>query len=648
MAAQNSSRGRFWISLGILFLACSAHVSAETWARTYGGEGDDFASDARPTSDGGFIVVGGTDSFGAGGSDAWVLMLDELGNVLWEKTYGGPGDDTATLVRETSEGKFVVAGGADLSGNTGEPWLFELDQDGNIQWEKRYDHLYGPPVGLEEEPGGLVTGWWVLHGLSVLRLDFSGSIRSEHRYRLEDASAPSVLRPTSDGGFVAVGTTYLLSGEREAWFLKLDSLGDIQWHRVYAGDGPQPGSGIGGVDILEHSDGGFVATGFPGRGWNFWLTRLNAQGEIVWEKEYPSADWESHVIRQTPDGGFVLAGASGQPIRPNLLWILRLDRDGEVVWQEIYGTADGIEYPSSLALLDDGGFIVAGVTDSFGPEGTNVWVLKLDSEGRIESFCEPHFSSWRTSTSIPRTIRDGSGSGTTPRATERDVTSVVADSTAILGKQCGAGCPPLACEEILVDDDTVPAGAPQTFEVRYTGGASPYSVEWFYTGSPTPDAEGNPLTRTLPVGNWDVRARVTDSCLLPLHQTCSASITVCVDEGWPIEVSNVGAGDLPLRVILRLPIRLTVQGKPWATAYNVYADLLGSWNRPSPATGSVCTITDWTPGGFDTIRLDYDLPVNSWVLVTASYPCGEGPAGGDSAGVERTSVGDWTLCGEAP
>jgi hypothetical protein len=114
------------------------------------------------------------------------------------------------------------------------------------------------------------------------------------------------------------------------------------------------------------------------------------------------------------------------------------------------------------------------------------------------------------------------------------------------------------------------------------------------------------------------------------------------------EVSNVLQGEPPLLIKDRTSTSLVVEKDPDATAYNVYADALGSWYSPTEAEGSVCGITTWTDNLDGTVTLDYEVPMNSWIVVTASNACLEGPTGPGSNGIERSETGTWNLCGAAP
>jgi hypothetical protein len=129
--------------------AASAEAQVASWSRTYGGTSDDEACAIVPTSDGGYVVAGITQSFGAGGDDVWVLKLDGLGNVQWQKTYGGPGADAAFDMARTSDGGYAVTGRT-LSFEAGQSdvWVLKLEADGTMR---------GCPSGLVRDSTASVS-----------------------------------------------------------------------------------------------------------------------------------------------------------------------------------------------------------------------------------------------------------------------------------------------------------------------------------------------------------------------------------------------------------------------------------------------------------------------------------------------------------
>ena len=108
------------------------------WAKSYGGASSDGAFSIQQTADGGYVVAGFTNSFGAGGADFWVLKLRGNGTIQWQKTYGA-GGDVALSVQQTADGGYVVAGFTDSFGaGVGDFWVLKLHGDGTIQWQKTY------------------------------------------------------------------------------------------------------------------------------------------------------------------------------------------------------------------------------------------------------------------------------------------------------------------------------------------------------------------------------------------------------------------------------------------------------------------------------------------------------------------------------
>ncbi|MGR3310715.1 MAG: hypothetical protein ACUZ77_08055 [Candidatus Brocadiales bacterium] len=220
----------------ILFpIAQSSHAQ---WAATYGGSGDDVSFSSMQTTDGGYIVSGETNSFGAGDDDFWVLKLDSNGNVQWQKTYGGSNKDEPFSIQQTSDGGYVVAGGTHSYGAGGEDsWVLKLDSSGNIQWQKTY--------------GGGVD---------------------------DDADSS---RQTSDGGYILTGGTNSFgTGNEDIWVLKLDSSGNVQWQKTYGGNFLDYADG----SIQQTSDGGYVVAGetasFGTGGEDLWVLKLKPDGSI--------------------------------------------------------------------------------------------------------------------------------------------------------------------------------------------------------------------------------------------------------------------------------------------------------------------------------------------------------------------------------
>ena len=234
--------------------------------QTYGGSKDDIANAITPTKDGGFIVAGWTNSFGNGKKDIYLLKIDKYGNKVWEKTYGGRGDDRAYDITPTKDGGFIVAGWTNSFGNGKKDiYLLKIDKYGNKVWEKTY--------------GG----------------------------RGDDRAYD--ITPTKDGGFIVAGFTYSFgNGRKDIYILKIDKNGNKLWERTYGGRNSDIAN-----SIIPTKDGGFIVAGFTysfGNGkYDVYLIKIDKNLNKIWQKTYGRNEYEKvYDITPTKDGGFIVVG----------------------------------------------------------------------------------------------------------------------------------------------------------------------------------------------------------------------------------------------------------------------------------------------------------------------------------------------------
>ena len=214
---------------------------------------------------------------------------------------------------------------------------------------------------------------------------------------------------TTDGGYILAGFTVSDDGDvvgshgnSDYWVLKLDSMGSVSWKRAYGG------SNHDGVYCIQAaSDGGYILAGYTAStdgdvsgnhgDKDMWVIRLDDDGDIEWQKTLGGSGWEeAWSVKQTTDGGYIVAGRSGSNDGDVTgfhgyldYWVVKLNSTGELEWQKSLGGTD-IDKGYTISQTDDGGYIVAGeaqstdgmVTGNHG--GTDFWVVKLNFEGKIE------------------------------------------------------------------------------------------------------------------------------------------------------------------------------------------------------------------------------------------------------------------------
>ncbi|MFC1547272.1 T9SS type A sorting domain-containing protein [Candidatus Neomarinimicrobiota bacterium] len=303
--------------------------------KTYGGSDDDNAYAVQQTTDGGYILVGVTRSFGAGSIDAWLVKTDANGDTIWTKTYGGSGVDQIYSGQQTTDSGYIIAGSTSSSGaNTMDAWLVKTDSLGNTLWSKMY--------------GG---GDW------------------------EGAES---VQQTIDGGYIFAGWTYTYGpGYQAFWLVKTDSMGAATWSKTYGGDDHDFAT-----YVRQTSDGGYIlsghADGTPGYAQGkAWLIRTDAVGDTLWTRKYGN---RISVIEQVFDSGFLLVGGGENYANGTDAWLARLDTAGNVIWTKLYGGREG-DFAKSAQLTADGGFIIAGMTLSFGAGSWDALLIKTDSAG---------------------------------------------------------------------------------------------------------------------------------------------------------------------------------------------------------------------------------------------------------------------------
>lgn len=296
------------------------------WQNTYGGGSHDFGQSLVPTQDGGCVVGGYTTSFGAGANDMWVLKLAADGTVEWQKTYGGPLNDYLFAVEQTSDGGYLLVGRTESTGaGSYDAWVLKLNSDGTIVWQKTYG-------------GG---------GIEYAR----------------------AAHEVSFGGYVVAGYSDSFgAGGYDFWVLRLNPDGTIAWQKTYGGT-----SSDQAFSVDETTDGRVVVAGHTlsfGSGLtDAWILKLNPDGTVDWQRTFGGSQ-EDYVtsIRQVPSGELVAAGRT-QSFGSGMtdIWVLRLNPSGTL--PPLGGTTSIIPTDSSGTSTDSS---VTGSNTSIVASGTSV------------------------------------------------------------------------------------------------------------------------------------------------------------------------------------------------------------------------------------------------------------------------------------
>lgn len=207
-----------------------------------------------------------------------------------------------------------------------------------------------------------------------------------------DTDMAEAMIQTSDGGYAIAGYTISFgAGQSDFWLIKTDAYGNVEWNKTYGGESHEHA-----YALVETSDGGYAIAGyitFGAGGYDFWLVKTDEYGNEEWNRTYEGEEDErAYSLVETSDGGFALAGDTGQYIFAIVgdadFWLVKTDASGNVEWNQTYGGAE-YEWANCVVESSDGGFAIAGYTESFGAGGYDCWLVKTDEYGVV-----PEYSSW--------------------------------------------------------------------------------------------------------------------------------------------------------------------------------------------------------------------------------------------------------------
>ncbi len=258
----------------------------QLWDRVFGGTADEEAYSMVASDDGGFLIAGATSSFGAGSRDIWLIKTDASGNQQWTKTIGGLSSDGARSINKTSDGGYIITGWTFSygPGAVGNVWLVKTDSLGNMQWNKFFggsDVDRGLSVQQTLDGGYIITGYTASSGtglddMLLIKTDSAGNAQWQYTFGGTGRDYGNSVIQSSDGGFVVTGYTLSYgAGGDDLWIVKTNESGNMLWSKTLGG----AQSDVGNY-IIQTTDGSYVITGHTlssGAGLHdVWLIKLNS------------------------------------------------------------------------------------------------------------------------------------------------------------------------------------------------------------------------------------------------------------------------------------------------------------------------------------------------------------------------------------
>ncbi|RDC66445.1 T9SS type A sorting domain-containing protein [Adhaeribacter pallidiroseus] len=437
----NQGESDYWI---IKIQANNSPV-ASTWNMRYGGRGNEGFAVVIKTVDGGYLSGGNSPSgisgdktqSSQGKNDYWIVKSDLLGNKLWDKRYGGSGDDYLSTIIQTLDGGYLL-GGSSLSGADGDKsqasrgdrdyWIVKIDAQGNQQWDKRYG---GSGYDELKKIRQYANGNFILAGNSsssaggdksqgsrggqdywLVKINQTGTKIWDKRYggsleeTLEGASLMrdgSILLGGSSASGISGDKSEISQGGMDYWLIRLDVNGNKVWDKRFGGTGEDNlmGSGIAGTNTGNFFIAGHSTSGSNGDksqpsqgGKDFWMLKINSNGVKLWDKRFGGSGNEGlRTIMITSDGGYLLGGRSESGISGDKTqdsrggsdyWMVKTSSTGVKQWDSRYG-GRGYEEIRTVLTTSDGGYLLGGRSDSGvsgdrtqpSQGGNDYWLIKV-------------------------------------------------------------------------------------------------------------------------------------------------------------------------------------------------------------------------------------------------------------------------------
>ncbi len=369
-----------------LFLVSAAFPQSILWNHTYGGDAYDEANSVQMTNDSGFIAVGYTQSFGLGRfGNAYMIKTNAGGDTLWTKMFGGDGIDVFADLIATPDSGYIAVGLTDTPNNFENIYVVKVDNEGNTLFEKNFggpQKDVGVSIAPADDGGFVITGGTKSisvgeEDLFLFKIDAAGDSLWFKTYGTPGNDPGYGINPADDGGFIVSG----LYNWSDAWLLKADANGDTLWTKTFGGSDYDEAN-----FPIQTADNGYIFCGSTSSmgagGLDAYVVKTDSIGNMIWQKTYGFSGYdEGRRIVAKPGGGYmILANTDSQIPAEFNYYLVSADENGDTVWTETIGTTGGEDRAYDLLNISQSEYIIAGSTfDAVNLNNATLTVVNDDS-----------------------------------------------------------------------------------------------------------------------------------------------------------------------------------------------------------------------------------------------------------------------------
>ena len=384
----------FFLSLNNLASGATSTQNIENtipsivWVKTYGQAGDDEGLSIAAVGNDGYIIGGGTETSVTHLDDSWLKRIDNNGVTRWtQHTVPLILDDAHTIV-PTSDGGFIISGCTEPFGEHGpeNAAIIKMDGAGNFVWnDSPLKNLNEVAYAAFENSKGMYifTGHTTNTDYSVINpilglIDKNGKILWVKTLTSDKPTDSQSIVETPDGGYILAGYRDVTgNGNIDAWVAKVNNVGELQWEKTYGG-----GKTDSAHKIIAGGEGKYIIVGetdSQGSGSkDVWIFSINPDGKLLWQKTYGGKnDDRGFSLTQTQDGGYLIAATTASyGAGKTDAWLIKIDPEGNAQWSKTVG---GVNDDNANSVIEDGKgeYLLIGNTDSYGAGDFDAWVVEL-------------------------------------------------------------------------------------------------------------------------------------------------------------------------------------------------------------------------------------------------------------------------------
>jgi hypothetical protein len=371
------------VAVSVIFWV--THSYGYQWVETFGGRSvGEYGSSVQQTTDGGYIIAGWSLR------NVYLIKTDDSGTELWSKTFGGSGKDAGHSVQQTTDGGYIIAGWT-LSFSTwqADVYLIKTDGSGNELWSRtfggsRWDGGYS--IQQTTDGGYIIAGTTRSFGAGMsdvylIKTDGSGNELWSKTFGGSSNDYGVSVQQTTDGGYIIAGKTDSFLAAEDVYLIKTDGSGNELWSKTFGGNDTDVG-----YSVQQTTDGGYIIAGTThsfGAGMSdVYLIKTDGSGNELWSKTFGgSSDEYGLSVQQTTDGGYIIAGKTDSFLADDDVYLIKTDGSGNELWSKTFGGSD-TDVGRSVQQTTDGGYIIAGDTESAGAAGEeDVYLIYYKPDG---------------------------------------------------------------------------------------------------------------------------------------------------------------------------------------------------------------------------------------------------------------------------